>query len=114
MYYVITDDNKIVDNSPSAYTVERLQRIANNCEDYVYVISGERTGQTADPQSKLDSLRIIHVDGSTIWATTDDSRNGWRCLHRCQIGQPFEEVGDNVAGIPADVPQAVINAFWSD
>lgn len=112
MYYVITDNSRLVDNSPSAYTQTELQQIADRNNIGVYVITGERTGQTADPQTEFNSLRIVHVDGATVWATTEDSLNGWRSLYRCQVGQPFEPVGDNVAGIPADVPQCVQAAMW--
>lgn len=111
MHYVIADD-RILCNLATAYTPERLQEIANSYESSVYVISGERTGQFADPQTEFDSLRIIHVDGSTIWATTEDSRNEFRSLYRCQVGQPFEPVGDNHWGFPADVPPCVQDAMW--
>ncbi len=112
MYYVITDDNRLVSDSPLAYTPPQLQLIADHNNIDVYVISGERTGQTASPQSGLDSLRIIAIDGATIWATTED-KAGWRCLYRAEIGKGFQIVGDSMTGIPADAPEDVADEFWS-
>ena len=112
MYYVITNGDKLLGGSPVDYTQAKLQQLADDNNVGVYVISGERTGQTVYPQTEFDSLRIVHVDGSTIWAATYDSQDGWRRLYRCQVGQPFEVVGDNHCGFPDDVPMCVQDAMW--
>ena len=111
MYYVITNGDKLLGGSPVAYTPAKLQKLADDNNVGVYVISGEHTGQTANPQTEFDSLRIVHVESSTIWAITY-GQDGWRSLYRCQVGQPFEVVGDNHCGFPGDVPMCVQDAMW--
>lgn len=109
MFFVVTDDGRLIGSSPTAYTV--LQEIAAVEKIGVYEIEGERTGRTAEPKTEIDSLRIVAVDGETVWAITDGD-DGWRFLYSGTIGQPLKIVGDNMSGIPADCPVAVPDVFW--
>ena len=114
MHYVITNGDKLLDSSPAAYTPAQLQRLADDANVGVYVIHGERTGQSAEPQSELDALRVIAIDGATIWAiAVADDTHGWLLLYRSTVGQKFEMVGDNLSGIPADCPETVADKFWN-
>lgn len=53
MYYIICDGT-VVNSSSNCPSCEELQQWANDLDAHAYVIKGEHTGMTADPDSDED------------------------------------------------------------
>jgi hypothetical protein len=110
MFYVVTDNGRLLGGSPVAHG--DLQHLADSENIGVYEIRGVHTGRYADPKTEIERLRIISVEGDTVWAFTDDFGFG-RTLYSGVIGQPLDVVGASMAGIPANCPPHVSDIFWT-
>jgi hypothetical protein len=110
MFYVVTDNGRLLGSSPVAH--DDLQHLADSENIGVYEIRGVRTGRYADPKTEIERLRIVAVEGVTVWAFTDDF-GGERTLYSGVIGQPLDVVGASMAGIPANCPPHVSDIFWT-
>jgi hypothetical protein len=110
IFYVVTDNGRLLGSSPVAH--DDLQHLADSENIGVYEIRGVRTGRYADPKTEIERLRIVAIEGDTVWAFTDDFGGG-RTLYSGVIGQPLDVVGASMAGIPADCPPHVSDIFWT-